>query len=57
MGINPVQAIALQEARIVKQRIGVEAPQTHRGARQWLHRWRRRRGLRVWRYHRHGICG
>ena len=46
-GINPVPALTLQEARVVKQRIGVEAPRTHRGARQWLQRWRRRRELRL----------
>ena len=42
-GINPVPTAALQEARAVTQRIGVEAPRTHRGSRQWLQRWRRRR--------------
>ena len=46
-GINPVPALTLQEARVVKQRIGVQAPRTHRGARQWLQRWRRRRELRL----------
>ena len=46
-GINPVPALTLQEARVVKERMGVEAPRTHRGARQWLQRWRRRRELRL----------
>ena len=38
-----VPTAALQEARAMTQRIGVEAPRTHRGSRQWLQRWRRRR--------------
>ena len=42
-----VPTAALQEARAMTQRIGVEAPRTHRGSRQWLQRWRRRRGLRL----------
>ena len=46
-GINPVPAITLREAAIVKRRNGVVAPRTHRGARQWMQRWRRRRGLRL----------
>ena len=46
-GINLVLALALQEARVVKERMGVEAPRTHRGARQWLQRWRRRREVRL----------
>ena len=46
-GINPAPALTLQEARVVKERMGVEAPRTHRGARQWLQRWRRRRELRL----------
>ena len=46
-GINPAPALTLQEARVVKERMGVQAPRTHRGARQWLQRWRRRRELRL----------
>ena len=46
-GINPVPAITLREASLLKRRIGVEDPKTHRGARQWMQRWRRRRGLRL----------
>ena len=46
-GINPAPALTLQEARVVKERMGVQAPPTHRGARQWLQRWRRRRELRL----------
>ena len=42
-----VPTAALQEARAMTQRIGVEAPRTHRGSRQWLQRWRRRRRLRL----------
>lgn len=42
--------MTLQEASIVKQRMGVEAPQTHHGARQWLQHWRRRRGRRLQRF-------
>ena len=49
-GINPVPTAAFQEARVATQRIGVEAPPTHRVSRQWLQRWRRRRGLRLRRY-------
>ena len=30
--------------KLVTQRVGVEAPRTHCGSRQWLQRWRRRRG-------------
>ena len=41
-----VPTAALQEARAMTQRIGVEAPRTHRGSRQWLQRWRRRRRRR-----------
>ena len=46
-GINPVPAITLREASLVKRRIGVDETKTHRGARQWMQRWRRRRGLRL----------
>ena len=46
-GINPVPAVTLREARVVKHRVGVDAPSTRRGARQWLQRWRRRRGVRL----------
>ena len=46
-GINPVPGITLREASMVKRRIGVDDPKTHRGARQWMQRWRRRRGLRL----------
>ena len=46
-GINPVPAITLREADLVKRRIGVDGPKTHRGAKQWMQRWRRRRGLRL----------
>ena len=46
-GINPAPALTLREARGVKERMGVQAPRTHRGARQWLQRWRRRRALRL----------
>ena len=46
-GINPVPALTLREARAVKERVGAQAPRTHRGARQWLQRWRRRRELRL----------
>ena len=42
-----VPTAALQEARAMTQRIGVEAPRAHRGSRQWLQRWRRRRELRL----------
>ena len=49
-GINPRPATTLREANLVKQHLGVEAPRTHRGARQWLRRWRRRRGLRLRRF-------
>ena len=42
-----VPTAALQEARAMTQRIGVEAPRTHRGSRQWLQRWRRRRRRRL----------
>ena len=42
-----VRTAALQEARAMTQRIGVEAPRTHRGSRQWLQRWRRRRRRRL----------
>ena len=38
-----VPTAALQEARAMTQRIGVEAPRTHRGSRKWLQHWRRRR--------------
>ena len=54
-GINPAPALTLQEARVVKERMGVQAPPTHRGARQWLQRWRRRRRLRLWRLHPGGL--
>ena len=50
-----VPTAALQEARAMTQRIGVEAPRTHRGSRQWLQRWRRRRRLRLWRLHPGGL--
>ena len=46
-GINHVPTITLRAAGIVKRRIGVDGPKTHRGARQWMQRWRRRRGLRL----------
>ena len=46
-GINPVPANTLRESVRVKRRIGVDVPRTHRGARQWMQRWRRRRGVRL----------
>ena len=46
-GINPVPANTLREAAAVKGRIGVDALNTHRGARQWMRRWRQSRGLRL----------
>ena len=50
-----VPTAALQEARAMTHRIDVEAPRTHRGSRQWLQRWRRRRRLRLWRLHPGGL--
>ena len=49
-GINPVPTVILQEAKRVKHRAGAYRPTTHRGARQWLQRWRRRMGLRLRRF-------
>ena len=47
-GINPVPAITLREASLVKRRIGVEDPKTHsEPTAQWMQRWRRRWGLRL----------
>ena len=46
-GINPVPGVTLQEAGRLKRRLGVDVARTHRGARQWMQRWRRRRGLRL----------
>ena len=46
-GINPVPGITLQEAGRLKRRFGVEETKTRRDARQWMQRWRRRRGLRL----------
>ena len=43
-GINPVPGVTLQEAGRLKRRLGVDVPRTRRGARQWMQRWRRRRG-------------
>ena len=45
-GINPLPAVTLREAKFVKQRSGVSVPNKHKSARQWLQRWRRRKGLR-----------
>ena len=46
-GIYLVPALTRQEARVVKERMGVEMPRTQRAAAQWLQRSRRRRGLRL----------
>ena len=46
-GINPVPGVTLQEAGRLKRRFGVEETKTRRGGRQWMQRWRRRRGLRL----------
>ena len=46
-GINPVPAIVLQEANIIKQRIGVDVPGKHLSARQWMQRWRGRCGMKL----------
>ena len=46
-GINPVPGVTLEEAGKLKRRFGVEEMKTRRDARQWMQRWRRRRGLRL----------
>ena len=46
-GINPVPAITLREAGLMERRICVDGPKTHRGARQWMQRWRRRMGPQI----------
>ena len=46
-GINPVPGVTLQEAGRLKRRFGVDVAKTRKSDRQWMQRWRRRRGLRL----------
>ena len=46
-GINPVPALTMREADVLKRRNGVAIPRSRKGARKWMQRWRLRRGLRL----------
>ena len=46
-GINPVPALTMRQAAVVKRRTGVAIPRTRKGARKWMQRWRLRRGIRL----------
>ena len=46
-GINPTTSNVIRQANAEKHRAGVDIPSAHRASKQWLRRWRLRRGLRL----------
>lgn len=46
-GINPGPGIVMQQANVVKTRIGVEPTANRRSSRRWVQRWRGRRGIQL----------